>query len=330
MRNLGAVMTSAFAIGEASLREDVLRNSSDFGGKLRAEFLGQKNQIAASLTSDETRIRESFSEQKNELLAKVRLEADNVINRFISEINSIFAQLIGTNVDILTRSVGLGLDSSVNKYNTDANNLTQKYLSHNMAAVQSVGDSASLYEKFLSNYGALVSDFTKMKNDLLTQGNLTKWNIVADTVGKNNQIEANKVITREGIKSDFVKTNTQFIPMAISFYIQALDYYYNLKKTEIVARTEFFEARKDLHVSYATWQWDLYQYACNMLSAHAGGVMSPGTNIRPTRTQSTVGGVISGAATGAQIGSGVNTGYGTAIGAVVGAVVGGAAGYLSN
>lgn len=94
------------------------------------------------------------------------------------------------------------------------------------------------------------------------------------------------------------------------------------KKATIIAKSEEAEKLIELDVHEATWPFDLYTYAGNMLAAIGGGHSGMGMP-KPNRATSALGGAMAGAATGAAVTAG------SPYGAIIGAVIGGVGGYMS-
>lgn len=97
-------------------------------------------------------------------------------------------------------------------------------------------------------------------------------------------------------------------------------------RIKIVALGEEYEATKEVAVSGALWDPELYQYANNVLAAIAGAsTVTKGIS----RAASVLGGAMSGAGAGAQIGAQWGSSGGP-IGAGVGAGIGALAGWLGS
>lgn len=87
----------------------------------------------------------------------------------------------------------------------------------------------------------------------------------------------------------------------------------------IVANKEENDMNIEIEAKEELWDFELLQYAGNMLAAVSGGTVSPKT---PSTGQSALGGAMSGAAVGAQVGGGY--------GAIIGAIIGGIGGLLAG
>jgi hypothetical protein len=94
--------------------------------------------------------------------------------------------------------------------------------------------------------------------------------------------------------------------------------WFDEKKAKIIAKKEQAEEDKEIDVSHAKWDLEVFQYAANALSSIGGGAVAP-TASKTSKSQSALSGAMAGASMGAMMGP---------QGAAVGAVVGGIAGLL--
>jgi hypothetical protein len=98
------------------------------------------------------------------------------------------------------------------------------------------------------------------------------------------------------------------------------------KRIKIIASREHVDQDAKVRELEATWEFEAYAYAANMIASIGGGTSQTGTkNMSPAR--SAIGGAMSGAAMGVQIAA--SSGGSAGVWGAAGAVVGGAAGYLT-
>jgi hypothetical protein len=93
----------------------------------------------------------------------------------------------------------------------------------------------------------------------------------------------------------------------------------DMKKMKIIAKKEQAEEDKEIDVSNAKWDLEVFQYAGNALASIGSGTVSPNA-AKASKTQSALSGAMAGASVGALAGG--------VPGAAIGAAIGGVAGLL--
>lgn len=108
------------------------------------------------------------------------------------------------------------------------------------------------------------------------------------------------------------------VGMKLEYQKQVAQMLAEIYRVRIVAKKEELETNIRIDESDALWDFEIYQYAANLLAAPGGGTVVPQVK-QPNAERSMIGGAIGGAMTGAASGAMIGGPPGAAIGGLLGA-----------
>ena len=352
MRDINAVMSSAFVIGRSIIEgmrdRDVAKYQADLRYKAflqRDSLLGQAymqdDQLFAQSTLENNRTKAADTMEKSKVLSQVYLQNDQLNaqstiernrasiafvldkNKLVSQAYLQYDQIMAANIDSKNRTLA-GATIEEEKIHTNHTAQTNDGLIKIAVNVdQLIGSSTIEWNK--ARASLLGQDIT-IENQMINDRNKS----LAEAFLNYDKIDADNAKTRNVIAGDHMKHHATLAWQGASTMYDGQGMYLEFNKTlanvlveanrmKYVMNKEYTDKDNEYDVAAARWDLEVFQYGSNLLAAVSGGTgFTPG----PTPGASALGGAFSGAAIGARVSGN------SAIGAGAGAVLGGIGGYL--
>jgi len=314
MQNIGAVVSSAFPLGEALIYAFNARDVAKHNGALR---------VAAALKNADVNV----SNMGKDLdISKSNMLKDAQVNISIMEKNlEVSKANLTKNVEVARINIGKNLDIS-------KSNLTKGV---EVARINIGKDLDISKSNMLKNVEVSRMNLDK---DVRVGGinidygigvvkeNLSKEvQIALANLNKDLEVSKTNVHTRTEFERLYLMGTEQMINFTAQKYAWLGNYAQmsvESNRIKIVAKSEQAARDAEIDENDALWDLEVFQYGANLLAAPAGGTAVTRSKASGSSGASVLGGAMAGAAAGSM----VMPGWGTAIGAVVG----GAAAYLSQ
>jgi len=322
MQNIGAVVSSAFPLGEALIYAFNARDVAKYNGDLRVAATLKNADVDVAIMNKNLEVSKT-NLLKNIQVALANMDKDlkvgeaNVSNDVqISVANMNKALKVGevntsNSIQVLLANLAKAID--VDKYNTS--NDVQVLLANlnKNIEVDKVNESNSI-QVSVANMGKDI-EVGKANESNSIQVALANLNKAIEVAKANANID----IDYERLYLTSTEQMVNFTAQKFGWLSNYTQYAVESNRIKIVAKSE--QATKDAEIdeSDALWDIELFQHGANLMASASGGTAVTRTKSTGHSGASVLGGAMSGAAAGSMIAPGVGTIAGAVIGGVAGA-----------
>ena len=265
MLNIGAVVTSAFVIGESLLRAEKLRQVSQFTAELRYKLFMQADEINARFMTERREIDSKFRLQFEELTARFKVQQKDKVTEY-NVLNQSTAMQYNIQFRELTTRYKLQFAELTSRYKLQFQEISARFKIEFMQTTA----------KYKIQHKDKVTDYQLQHRDLSAKFKLQFQELTAAFKNRAQDINMQFKNQRQTTVRHMISESLKILMDEVRFSSEWTRLSIEANRLRIIAKSEQAQEQLLINEHNARWDLEVFSYGTAVLGGIGGGALIPG------------------------------------------------------